>query len=139
MPRPKLLRQIETPPLADGFKPFGFPMTQLEPVILLYEEYESIRLADYLSLTHAEAAKQMQVSRPTFTRIYEQARKSVAEAFIEGKAILFEGGDYHSDNFWYKCIQCSKLIISTLPAKQCHYCNHSHLRILNRTSHGTPM
>ena len=73
MPRPKRNRCIEHPPIMEGFKPFGIPMTKLEPIILLYEEYESMRLADYEGLTQAQAAEQMQVSRPTFTRIYEKA------------------------------------------------------------------
>ena len=32
-------------------------MTDLEPVILLYEEYESLRLSDYEGLTQEQSAE----------------------------------------------------------------------------------
>jgi len=84
-------------------------MPDLEPAVLLYEGYESIRLVDYEGLSQEEASKQMGVSRPTLTRIHDKAIKSIAQAFVEGKAILIEGGDYHSDNYWYRCEDCKKL------------------------------
>jgi len=120
----------------EGFKPFGIPMTELEPVILLYEEYESMRLADYEGMTQEEAAERMQVSRPTFTRIYQQARQSIARAFVEGKAILIEGGDYHTDDFWYRCEDCLKLVVSSSVSESCNYCQSASLRILNKTIEG---
>jgi len=131
MPRPKRKRLIEQPPKMEGFKPFGIPMKDLEPVILLYEEYESMRLADYEGLNQVDAALKMNVSRPTFTRIYEKARQSIAKAFVEGKAIVIEGGDYHTDDFWYRCDQCMKLNISKQRLCSCNYCSAQKLRILN--------
>ena len=100
------------PPLMEGFKPFGVPISDLEPVILFFEEYEALRLLDYLGMTQLEAAHEMAVSRPTLTRIYEKARRTIAEAFVDGKAIFIEGGDYHTDEFWYRCDECYKLLIS---------------------------
>ena len=139
MPRPRRKRIIESPPAMEGFKPFGIPITELEPVILLYEEYESMRLADYEGLTQEEAAERMQVSRPTFTRIYQQARQSIARAFVEGKAILIEGGDYHTEDFWYRCEDCMKLVISDSITESCNYCQSASLRKLNKNmeSHAT--
>ncbi|MCG8581774.1 MAG: DUF134 domain-containing protein [Bacteroidales bacterium] len=131
MPRPKRKRLIEHPPHVDGFKPFGVPMKNLEPVILLYEEYEAMRLADYDDMNQEQAADKMQVSRPTFTRIYERARKNVAKAFVEGKAIMIEGGDFHSKNLWYKCGDCQKLNVSDLEMAICSYCQAENLRLLN--------
>ncbi len=132
MPRPKRNRCIEHPPIMEGFKPFGIPMTKLEPIILLYEEYESMRLADYEGLTQAQAAEQMQVSRPTFTRIYEKARRSIAQAFVEGKAIFIEGGDFMTDDFWYRCEECLKLNISKDDLIECTYCSSDNLRDLTK-------
>ena len=83
----------------EGFKPFGIPILNLDPVILLYEEHESIRLMDYEGLTQEQSAEIMDVSRPTFTRIYEKARRSIAKAFVEGKAIFIEGGNYHTNDW----------------------------------------
>jgi uncharacterized protein len=117
----------------EGFKPFGIPMTDLEPVILLFEEYESIRLSDYEGLTQEQSAERMNVSRPTFTRIYEKARRSIAKAFVEGKAIFIEGGNYHTDDCWYRCDNCMKLNISSEETSRCSYCHSDNLRKLNKT------
>jgi uncharacterized protein len=131
MPRPKLKRMIVNPPIMEGFKPFGIPMTELEPVILLYEEYEAIRLSDYEGLTQEQSAGQMNVSRPTFTRIYEKARRTIAQAFVEGKAIFIEGGDFHTDDCWYRCDNCMKLNIHSCETETCNYCHSKSLRKLN--------
>lgn len=131
MPRRKQKRHIEQPPMVDGFKPFGIPMKNMEPSILLYEEYEAIRLTDYEGLTHEQSAEAMRVSRPTFTRIYEQARQAIAKAFVEGKAIVIEGGNYYTENHWYKCTHCNKLNISQHEQNACTYCKENSLRVLN--------
>ncbi len=102
MPNRRRSRKVTMPPLMEGFKPFGIPMKDLEPVVLLFEEYEALRLADYENLTQEEAAVRMNVSRPTFTRIYDKARKNIARAFIEGKAILIQGRTYITDDYWYR-------------------------------------
>jgi uncharacterized protein len=39
----------------------------------------------------------MSVSRPTITRIYNKALKQIAIAFVDGKAIEIEGGNYLLD------------------------------------------
>jgi predicted DNA-binding protein (UPF0251 family) len=132
MPRPKRNRTIVNPPIMEGFKPFGIAMTDLEPVILLYEEYESLRLSDYEGFTQEQSAEQMNVSRPTFTRIYEKARRAIAKAFVEGKAIFIEGGNYHTDDCWYKCEHCLKLNISLVEIDTCNYCHSNLLRKLNK-------
>ncbi|OJU52464.1 MAG: hypothetical protein BGN96_07275 [Bacteroidales bacterium 45-6] len=106
-------------------------MPDLEPAVLLYEGYESIRLVDYEGLSQEEASKQMGVSRPTLTRIHDKAIKSIAQAFVEGKAILIEGGDYHSDNYWYRCEDCKKLNVSPTESRQCSYCNSKNMKRLN--------
>src|SRR5574344_2119517 len=133
MQRPKLKRAIINPPIMEGFKPFGIPISDLEPVILLYEEYEAIRLSDYDGLTQQQSAVQMNVSRPTFTRIYEKARRSIAQAFVEGKAILIEGGDFCTDNCWYRCEKCLKLNIHPCETDTCNYCHSKSLRRLNKS------
>jgi predicted DNA-binding protein (UPF0251 family) len=132
MPRPRMKRTIGAPPVMEGFKPFGVPMNELEPVVLLFEEYESMRLADYDGLNHEQASERMNVSRATFTRIYEQARRSIAKAFIECKVIIIEGGDYQSDDFWYRCERCMKVTISPSFVNNCNYCHSENIRLLNR-------
>jgi predicted DNA-binding protein (UPF0251 family) len=67
-------------------------VSQLEETVLSVDELESLRLADLGGLYHEEAAARMNVSRATFGRIVETARRKVAEALVEGKALRIEGG-----------------------------------------------
>lgn len=90
MPRQKKERYIASPPLFEGYKPIGISDALLEVITLKPEEYEAIRLADYENLKQEEAAKKLDVSRPTFTRIYNSARKKIALAFAEGKVLSFQ-------------------------------------------------
>lgn len=110
MPRPCKNRRIGNPPRMKGFKPFGQPLCKLEVVKLTFEEYESIRLINYEMQSQDQAAGQMNVSRPTFTRIYNKALKTIAKAFVEGKAIEIEGGNYEFEKIWFRCKKCHKLI-----------------------------
>ncbi|HUV02288.1 MAG TPA: DUF134 domain-containing protein [Desulfobacteria bacterium] len=70
------------------------PGSELEESVLKVEELESIRLKDHLRLNQEEAAERMGVSQPTFHRIISEAHRKIAEAFVEGKAIRIEGGNY---------------------------------------------
>jgi predicted DNA-binding protein (UPF0251 family) len=62
-------------------------MYKLEEVLLDHDELESLRLADLLNYSHEAAAKEMKISRATFGRIAESARKKVADAILNGKAV----------------------------------------------------
>jgi predicted DNA-binding protein (UPF0251 family) len=105
MPRPKRIRKVTNPPHFKGFRPIGLP-EENNPVVLNFEEYEAIRLSDFELYGQVESAKIMDVSRPTFSRIYESARRKVAQAFVLGKAIVFEGGKVYFDSEWYSCNSC---------------------------------
>jgi predicted DNA-binding protein (UPF0251 family) len=74
------------------FKPAGVPIRLLEEVVLALDELEALRLADLDGLYQEQAAERMKISRPTFARIVEQARRKVAEALVHGKALRLEGG-----------------------------------------------
>jgi predicted DNA-binding protein (UPF0251 family) len=119
------------PPAMEGFKPFGIPMRELESLNLLFEEYEALRLADYENLTQEEAAKKMNISRPTFTRLYDKARKSIAKAFVEGKAIIIQGGTYVTEDYWYRCEDCHETMITMKPVKNCRKCDSDNILQLN--------
>ena len=94
MVRPQKKRLVYIDPKASFFKPRGIPMIDLKQVRLTLDGLEALRLADFLGLSHEEAGTQMGVSRATFGRIVEQARRLVADALIHGKAIKVEGGKY---------------------------------------------
>ena len=92
MPRPRKTRKLTHCPIVSGFKPYGHKgdVQNREAVFLLCEEYEALWLADYEKHNHCQAAMTMQVSRPTFTRMYISAREKIATAFIEGRPIIIE-------------------------------------------------
>lgn len=90
--------------------PYGMQSLATEPVRLKFEEFESIRLINYEMLSQDAAARQMNISRPTFTRIYNRALKIIAKSFAEGKPVNIEGGNYQLDKDWYRCRKCYKLI-----------------------------
>lgn len=58
------------------------------------EEYESVRLIDLEGLKQEECATRMNVARTTVQRIYNEARKKIAEALVSGTILKIEGGDY---------------------------------------------
>ncbi|MBA1336984.1 MAG: hypothetical protein HPY66_3420 [Firmicutes bacterium] len=58
------------------------------------EEYETIRLIDLEGLTQEECADRMDVARTTVQRIYNDARKKLAEALVNGNVLKIEGGNY---------------------------------------------
>jgi uncharacterized protein len=97
MPRPRKYRRVCCNPSAYYFKPRGIPVYELEEIILDHDELESLRLADLNAYTHEKAAKEMKVSRATFGRIVESARKKVADGILNGKAIKI-----NEENFNYK-------------------------------------
>ncbi len=119
-----------------GFKPFGIPRNMLSTVTLLFDEYEAIRLLDYEGMNQEQAAVQMNVSRPTLTRIYEKARKTIAQAFVEGKMILIEGGNVQFEKQWFRCKRCFKLIGGLDNHVRCKNCNsfgNDELTAINKT------
>jgi predicted DNA-binding protein (UPF0251 family) len=136
MPNRRRFRRIKTPPSMEGFKPFGIPMRDLESVNLLFEEFEALRLADYENLTQKEAAKRMNISRPTFTRLYDKARKNIAKAFVEGKAIIIQGGTFTTDDYWYRCEECHETMVTEEPVTTCKNCDSDNIVQLDDKSAG---
>lgn len=105
MARTKKNRLIQMAPNFNGFKPQGLHHKCSSQVLINFEEYEALKLCDYELYTQAEAAALMNVSRPTFTRIYESVRRKIAKAFIEGSQIVFDGGNVDVVR-WYRCSEC---------------------------------
>jgi len=94
MVRPRLCRRIRFNPNVTYFKPRGIPLTNLEEVILQVDEFEAVRLKDLEGLEQEECAKKMNISQPTFHRLVSSARKKIADAIVNGKAIKIERGTY---------------------------------------------
>ena len=94
MPRPRIPRRVWDEPNVTYFKPAGVMMKQLEQVILSVDEFEAVRLKDFQEIEQIEAAKKMKISQSTFQRLLLSARKKIADAIVNGKAIKIEGGNY---------------------------------------------
>jgi len=90
--RPRQCRRVAQLPQVTYYKPRGVPLRMLQQVALTVDELEALRLADLEGLYQEEAAGLMNVSRQTFGRIVEAARKKVADALVNGKALSIEGG-----------------------------------------------
>ena len=94
MPRPRRCRRIWFEPNVTYFKPAGVRMIDLEESILTVDEFEAVRLKDLEGLNEILAAKKMNISQPTFNRLLSSARKKIADAIVNGKAIKIFGGTY---------------------------------------------
>ena len=65
-------------------------MMNLKEVVVTLPEFEALRLIDVMEKSQGEAAKQMQISQPTFSRILDSARKKISKAIINGNSIKIE-------------------------------------------------
>lgn len=92
MSRPTMERILGSAIHKRGFRPSGAIGGKTEEVVLTFDEAEALRLADLEGLYQQAAALRMGVSRPTFGRIIESARRKTADALINGKRILIDGG-----------------------------------------------
>lgn len=92
MPRPSKRRRICDLPPCRRFEPHG-AQEECLPVILTLDEYETIRLIDFLSLTQEQCAVQMGVARATVQAIYGSARAKMARSLVMGIPVEIGGGD----------------------------------------------
>ena len=129
MPRPQNNRIIHEPPLFSEFRPVGIRGTDLEQVLLSLDEFESFRLADQVGLSHAEAAEEMEISRSTFTRLIEKARKKIADFIIQGKLLTIEGGNVHFRHNIIRCKNCGHMFTSSFTdsISECPSCHSDNL------------
>ena len=130
MVRPQKRRRVAFNPEISYFKPRGIPMFDLEEVRLTVDQREAIRLSDWLGMSHEDAGQHMGVSRATFGRIIQQARKAVADALINGKAINVEGGSFKivSKVRIFYCSNCNrewKEPLGTGRPESCPYCKEN--------------
>jgi predicted DNA-binding protein (UPF0251 family) len=94
MPRPQKSRLVATRPEISHFNPQRVAARDAAIARLTLDQFEAIRLSDLLNLTYDKAGRQMGVSRATFGRIIQSARKVIADAIVNGKAISIGGGSY---------------------------------------------
>jgi predicted DNA-binding protein (UPF0251 family) len=132
MPRPIKCRRVDFVPGTTYFKPAGIPLRDLEEVCLSVEELEAVRLKDLEGLEQQQGAERMNVSRPTFQRILTSARRKIADAFLNGKAVRIEGGNYEMAPRRFKCAQGHQWDVpfesaASVPPEQCPECNSTEI------------
>ena len=140
MPRPCKCRRVAFAPEVTYFKPAGVPLSSLEEVQISVEELEAIRLKDLEGLEQEECAVKMNISRPTFQRVLGSARRKIAEALLEGKAMRIGGGNFEMSPLSYRCAVGHEweLPYSTeiATAESCPICNTSDVLPLQPISIG---
>lgn len=129
MPRPKKDRLVHRPPLYNRFKPIGMRRGFLEEIELSLDEYEAIRLTDFEGLDHEKAAEEMEISRSTFTRLVDKARKKLALFLVEGKELIITGGNIHFRGNILRCQDCGHMFNIDIKTKilSCPSCGSSNL------------
>jgi len=105
MGRRQMWRKVSSIPQITYFKPAGIRMAELEEVKLLIEEAEAIRLKDLEGMEQEECARRMNISRSTFSRLLDSARKKIADALLNGKAIRIEGGNFEMATRRFRCLE----------------------------------
>lgn len=94
MARPRKSRRVCCLPDSNLFGPLNSSERSNEYILMTVEEYETIRLMDLEGLNQEESAEIMGVARSTIQRIYEDARRKIAESLVKGKVLRIEGGDF---------------------------------------------
>ncbi|MFC1548645.1 DUF134 domain-containing protein [Candidatus Omnitrophota bacterium] len=93
--RPRKKKIVREQPRIDHFSPRGRPGRPDEAIVTM-EEYEAMRLSDYMGMQQKKAASMMGISQQSFSRIVRLARKKVSDAIVNAKIIRIEGGDFIS-------------------------------------------
>jgi len=129
------MRKVVAPPGFKGYKPYGNRHGSNRHVDLLYEEYEAIKLADYDLMNHQEASQLMGVSRATFARVYESARRKIARALVETREIKSVFGNAQLDKSWHGCDVCHARF--TIPPNSgnhhCPICKSTQIQSITNT------
>lgn len=139
MSRPKNNRFVKEPPIFTDFKPIGIRGKNLERVYLSIDEYEAIRLADEIGLSHEQAANEMKISRSTFSRLILKSRNKIADFIVNGKALSIEGGKFYFINNIFKCNDCGDLFKTKIKDNpyNCPNCNSNNIEnIANKFNFG---
>jgi predicted DNA-binding protein (UPF0251 family) len=123
------MRKVVAPPGFRGYKPYGNRQGTKAHIDLHYEEYEAIKLADYDLMNHLAASQLMGVSRATFARVYESARRKIARALVETREIRSVFGNASLDQSWFLCEDCKARF--NIPDKdsgqQCPLCKSANI------------
>ena len=93
MPRPTKCRRVCHYPRTVAFCPADASENQ-SPILLTIDEYETIRLIDGEGLSQEQCSASMQIARTTVQKIYESARRKLADMLVNGRPLHIEGGEF---------------------------------------------
>lgn len=93
MPRPRKCRKVCCLPNNREFLPVK-GAAEKPGIVMTVDEYETIRLIDQEGFSQEKCGQYMKIARTTVQQIYNCARKKIAQALVEGRALKIEGGDY---------------------------------------------
>lgn len=102
MARPAKWKRICNMPNIDAYGPCT-DNDDRGKINMTVEEFETIRLIDYKGLNQEECGKVMGVARSTIQRIYDDARKKIADSMVNGKILKIQGGKYKLCDDTLKC------------------------------------
>lgn len=111
MPRPRKCRKVCCLPVQDTFCPIGVEYEEERAVIMGVDEYETLRLIDHRGMTQEECGTYMQIARTTVQQMYDDARRKVAKALVEGRPLKIVGGQYRlcsGEETYCRCGGCKK-------------------------------
>jgi len=94
MARPRKCKRVCNMPEINTFGPYPKDKGIGDFVEMTVEEFETIRMIDHEGFIQEECAESMGVGRSTVQRIYEDARKKIADSLVNGKILKVQGGDY---------------------------------------------
>lgn len=135
MPRPVKWRKVGYIPRNSRFVPEGKP--ESEDIVLKVEELEAMRLKDIENLNQEQCAAMMNISRQTFQLIIDEARRKVARALVEGKAVRIGGGKYTVNICRYNCSKCGETFDEPFEktAVVCPLCKSDHVECIGENSY----
>lgn len=107
MARRRCCGLVDEEPSYRKFIPEG--QTNTKTMILLVEELEALRLKDFAGMDQIACASEMGVSRATFQRMLQSARKKMVTSLVYGQTIIIQGGSYIVKNRKFECLDCGEI------------------------------
>ena len=89
--RREKLRRVGIIPEYRGFTPDG--LASGDAIDMTIDELEVLRLCDLEGLNQEAVAQQMGIARATVAAICSRAHRKVANALVNGRALIIEGGN----------------------------------------------
>ncbi len=87
-PKPRIIRFM---PRFPAFLPAEYAEGLENPIVIMPDELEAMRLVDYEGHLQEEAAAMMGISRGTVWRLLESGRRKLLSMIIEGRPLVVAG------------------------------------------------